>query len=115
MRFPFGAAMFTAITLTIAATGSVSSFAADSYELTLVPPATGENPTAFRLNVATGQVSNVTGSPASDVQDPQPIPAGEYRLYFTQTSDNKLFWLYRLDTRTGRTWFDGSNTWSEIK
>jgi hypothetical protein len=107
--------MFAAITLTVTATGSVTCFAADGYELTLVPPAMGAGLTAFRLNVATGQVSNVTGAAASDVQDPQPIPAGEYRLYFTQTPDNKTFWLYRLDTRTGRAWFDGNNSWSEIK
>jgi len=31
-------------------------------------------------------------------KDPQPIPPGEYRLYSTETSDNKVFWLYRLET-----------------
>ena len=50
-----------------------------------------------------------------DVKDPQPIPAGEYRLYGTETSDNEIFWLYRLETQTGRTWYYSDNSWTEIK
>jgi hypothetical protein len=115
MRFLSRAATCAAITLTLTAMGSAGSLAEGAYELSLVPPAVGAGLTAFRLNVATGQVSNVSGPTPSDVQDLQPIPVGEYRLYFTETPDNKTFWLYRLETHTGRTWFDGNNTWSEIK
>jgi hypothetical protein len=107
--------MFTATTLILTAIGSTRLLAADGYELTVIPPAMGAGIAVFRLNVTTGQVSNVTGAPASDVTDPQAIPPGEYHLYFAETPDNKTFWLYRLETHTGRTWFDGNNSWTEIK
>jgi hypothetical protein len=114
MRLLSRLAILAAMTLSLAAIGSTGSLAADSYTLTIIPPAMGGNPTAFRINVATGQVSNVSGSPSTNVTDPQPIPAGTYRLYSTATPDNKIFWLYRLDTQTGRTWFDSNNSWNEI-
>jgi len=94
MRLLFQVTMFVAIFLIFAAAGSARSLAADGYGLTFVVPPPGGSPTVFRINVTTGQVTNVSGSSYVDVKDPQPIPPGEYRLYSTETSDNKVFWLY---------------------
>jgi len=75
-----------------------------------------QNARLFReINVTTSQVTNVSSSSYVDVKDPQPIPPGEYRLYGTETSDNEIFWLYRLETQTGRTWYYSDNSWTEIK
>jgi hypothetical protein len=115
MRFLSKLAAFAAISLTFTAIGNTSSLAEDGYELAMLPPATGGSITVFRINTATGQVSSVSGTSMSPVADPETLPAGKYRLYFSQTPDNKSFWLYRLETTTGRTWFDGSNSWTEIK
>jgi len=104
-----------AITLTLTAIGSTGSLAEDVYEMAFIAPAIGGGPTVFRINVATGQVGTLGTSAFSDVADPQPIPAGKYRLYVAVTPDNKSFWLYRLETQTGRTWFYSNNNWSEIK
>jgi hypothetical protein len=106
---------FAAITLTFTAIASTRLLAEDGYDLAFIAPPTGGGMTAFRINVATGQVSNVSGANASDVKDPQAIPAGKYRLYTIETPDNKSFWLYRLETQTGRTWFYSDNSWTEIK
>ena len=115
MRFLSRVTMLAAIALTLTAIGSTRSLAEDGYELAFISPATGGGITAFRINVATGQVSNVSGANASDVKDQQAIPAGKYRLYTIETPDNKSFWLYRLETQTGRTWFYSDNSWTEIK
>jgi hypothetical protein len=104
MRFLSRLATFAAVTLTLAAIGTTTSQAEDAYELTIVPAATGGSPQVFRLNVATGQVSFVSGSNFTAIPDPQPIPAGKYRLYFTQTPDQSTYWVYRLETLAGRTW-----------
>jgi hypothetical protein len=115
MRFLTRVTTVAAITLTLTAAGSTGSRAEDGYEIAIVPPVTGGGPTVFRINIASGQVSNASGTNLSDVKDPQAVPAGKYRLYVAVTPDNKTFWLYRLDTQTGRTWFDSDNTWTEIK
>ena len=106
--------MFAAITLILAAFGSTKLLAADAYEMALVPPPAGGSPSIFRLNVSTGDVSYVSGTSYLGVPEPQPIPSGTYRLYLTPASDNKVFWLYRLESQTGRTWFYSNNTWIEV-
>jgi hypothetical protein len=115
MRFLSRVTALAAITLALAAIGSTGSLAQDGYELAFIAPPAGGGITAFRINVATGQVSNVSGASPADVKDPQAIPAGKYRLYTSETPDNKAFWLYRLETQTGRTWFYSDNSWTEIK
>jgi hypothetical protein len=100
--------------LTLTAIGTARSHAEDAYELTIIPAATGGGPSVFRINVATGQVSLLSGSNFTSIPDPQAIPAGKYRLYYTQAPDNKTFWLYRLEALTGRIWFDSTN-WNEIQ
>jgi hypothetical protein len=115
MRFLSRVTAFAAITLTLMTVGGTQSWAADSYELTIVTPAVGGSPIVYRIDVATGKVSNVSASPAADVGDPQAIPAGAYQLYVSETPDNKSYWLYRLETETGRTWFYSNNSWTEIK
>ena len=112
MRFLSRAVTFAVLALTLTVTGGTRSFAADGYKFTLVE-VNGEM-YAFRLNVATGQVSTVSGSGFVEVKDPQAIPAGAYQLYSAETLDHKLFWLYRLETQTGRAWFEMNNTWTEI-
>jgi hypothetical protein len=107
-------AMLAAMSLSLAAIGSTRSLAADAYEIAVIPPPIGGGPTMFRLNVTTGQVSLVSVSPSTDVTDPQPIPAGTYRLYSTEPPDNKSFWLYRLETQSGRTWYYSNNSWIEV-
>ncbi len=100
----------------ITCAGAGASLAAHAFELTLVPPVPNGNPSIYRINIASGQVSNVTGVTAVATQDPQPIPAGDYRLYSVSSADGKgTFWLYRLETQSGRTWFLSNNGWGEIK
>ena len=115
MRFLSRVITFVAMTLALTAIGSTGSLAEDVYEMAVIPAGTGGGATAFRINTASGQVSIVSGDNLVDVKDSAAIPAGKYRLYFTATTDNKTFWLYRLETQTGRTWFDGNNAWIEIK
>jgi hypothetical protein len=115
MRLLCRVTTLAAVILTLTATGSTSSLAEDGYEMAFVAPEIGGGITVFRINVASGQVSNVSGSNFSNTNDPQAIPAGKYRLYVAGTPDNKTFWLYRLDTLTGRTWFYSNNAWGEIK
>ncbi len=52
MRFLSRLAILTAMTLSLAAIGSTRSLAADGYALTVIPPAMGGSPTAFRINIA---------------------------------------------------------------
>ena len=115
MRFLRQLTTFAVIALTLTAIGSTRSLAEDGYELAVIAPEIGGGPTVYRINVASGQVRNVSGSNISDVNDSQAIPAGKYRLYIGQTPDNKTYWLYRLETVTVRTWFYSNNTWTEIK
>jgi hypothetical protein len=102
------------VVLALTAAASAPSLAADAYELTMLPPPPSGSPTVFRLNVTTGQVSDVSGQNAVNTSDPQPLPTGVYRLYVSLTPDAKTFWLYRLETLTGRTWSIYNNVWSEV-
>jgi hypothetical protein len=114
MKILANAIAISAICLLLTCVGETRAAAGSAYELTLIPPTETGSPTIFRLDVVTGQVSDVSGSSAVNTKDPQPIPPGVYRLYATQTSDNKTYWLYRLETLSGRTWFISNNTWSEV-
>ena len=114
MRFISRVTVFAAIALALTAIGSAKSMAEDGYELAYIPPEIGGSPTIYRINVASGQVSSLGATAFSTVTDPQPIPGGKYRLYSTQTPDNKSYWLYRLETQTGRTWFYSNNSWTEV-
>jgi len=105
---------FAAFTLILIAIGSTRSLA-DGYDMALIPPPQGGAPTVYRINVTSGEVSSISGSAFSVIKDPQAIPAGKYQLYFTATPDNKTYWLYRLETQSGRTWFCSGTTWAEIK
>jgi hypothetical protein len=106
--------MLAAIVIPLMALGSTRSLADDGYELAVIPPATGASGiTVFRINVASGHVSSV-GLTLTATKDERPIPPGKYRLYFSETPDNKKYWLYRLETQTGRTWFLSDNIWTEI-
>jgi hypothetical protein len=114
MRYLPQAATFAAAILAFTVMGSAISSAEDGYELTVIRPDASDGVTVYRINVETGLVSNVTGATAADVAESQPLPAGEYRLYSAQTPDKKSYWLYRLDTRSGRTWFFSNNAWNEV-
>jgi hypothetical protein len=115
MRFLFRITMFAAIALTLTAIGSARSMAENVYELAVIPPPeTGGGISVYRINVVTGQVTNASGFTFSDISDSQPVPPGRYRLYFAQTPDQKTFWLYRLETQTGRMWFFSNSVWTEI-
>jgi hypothetical protein len=114
MKILANAIAISAICFFLTCAYETQAAAGSAYELTLIPPTETGSPTIFRLDVVTGQVSDVSGSPAVAMKDPQPIPPGIYRLYATQTSDNKTYWLYRLETLSGRTWFISNNTWSEV-
>ena len=106
MRFLFRITMFAAIALTLTAIGSARSMAENVYELAVIPPPeTGGGISVYRINVVTGQVTNASGFT---------FPPGRYRLYFAQTPDQKTFWLYRLETQTGRMWFFSNSVWTEI-
>jgi len=102
------------VVLALTAAVSAPSSAAGGYELTMLPPPPNGNPTVFRLNVTTGQVSDVSGQNAVNTSDPQPLPTGVYRLYVVVTPDAKTFWLCRLETLTGRTWYIDNNVWNEV-
>ena len=115
MRFLSQLTAFAVIALTLTAIGSTKSLAEDGYDLAVVRPVNSGSITFYRVNVATGQVSNVTGSPVSNVNDPQPIPAGKYRLFIGETPDHTSYWLYRLETASGRIWFYSNNSFTEIK
>ena len=114
MSFLFRAATGAIIAFAPLVTASNAACAQQGYELTMITPSTAGSMAAYRLNVATGQVSNVSGSTSSEVQEPQNIPAGQYRLYSVQTLDKVSYWLYRLETQTGRTWFLSNNSWTEV-
>jgi len=114
MRLLPRAAAFAAMVLTLTVLGAAETLAEDGYELTIIRPDASDGVTVYRVNVETGQVSNVSGASVVDIGDPQPIPVGSYRLYSAQTPDKKSYWLYRLDTRSGRTWFFTNNAWAEV-
>jgi hypothetical protein len=94
--------------------GSAPAFASPTYELAMTAPGASGITNVFRVNVASGAVSNVSNTPIVNIADPQPIPPGNYRLFVATSADGKTFWLYRLETESGRTWFIANNTWREV-
>ncbi len=105
------ASLFLAMTCAFAA----PSLAASPYELTVVPPVPSGSPFIYRINVASGEVSYVSGNNFLALKDARPIPPGSYHLHLQMSSDGKgTYWLYRMDTETGRTWFLGAGAWTEI-
>jgi hypothetical protein len=115
MRFLSPATTLAGLFLLLSALGSGGSLAADAYDLVVLRPPQGGAGMVFRLDVTTGQVSAVSGSGFAPVKDPQPIPLGLYRLYPSETPDKASFWLYRLETLSGRLWSYANGAWSEIK
>ncbi len=91
------------------------SLAEPAYELTVVPPVPNGTPFIYRIDVASGQVSYVSGTNFLVIKDAPPIPPGAYHLHLQTGTDGKgSYWLYRIDAETGRTWFLGAGTWTEI-
>ncbi|HLH12349.1 MAG TPA: hypothetical protein VKV77_10785 [Methylovirgula sp.] len=92
-------------------------FAAQSYaapyEMAMVPPAATYGPSYFRIDVETGEVMSVSGGQYSRTTDATPLPPGDYHL-FPQVDQKGTWWLYRMDSKTGRTWFLLNNAWSEV-
>jgi hypothetical protein len=115
MRLLSQLTIFVAIALAPTAVASTTSLAEDAYDLAIVRPINNGSLIVFRLNVTSGQVSNVSGSPVSNVNDAQPVPAGKYRLFIGETPDHNSYWLYRLETTTGRIWSYSNNGFTEIK
>lgn len=101
------------ISLIIAATTftPLGAFAASPYQLILIPLATG--PLGFRVNVVTGQVNRIGATQFTLTSDTTPLPIGDYHLYQDSTTgSNANWWLYRMDSQSGHTWYlNSSNTW----
>jgi hypothetical protein len=93
---------------------STPALAVPTYELAMTTPATSGNLTVYRLNVASVVVANVSSSPMTNVIDPQPVPPGSYRVFVASSGDGKTYWLYRLETESGRTWFLNNGSWKEV-
>ncbi|MGP8233148.1 MAG: hypothetical protein ACLQL2_10860 [Methylovirgula sp.] len=111
MRSAIGLFLLLAVTCA----GATASLAAPAYELTVVTPGGSVTPVIYRLNVASGEVSYTYGVNFSSTKDPQPVPQGAYRLYAATGTDGKgSYWLYRLETQSGRLWVLGAGIWSEI-
>jgi gamma-glutamylcyclotransferase (GGCT)/AIG2-like uncharacterized protein YtfP len=111
------AMIFVASSLVLAIAGVTSApaaFAAPSYQMVVVPPAVAGSPTYFRINVATGQVMYIGGTQFVLTMDSAPLPQGDYHLYSAATPDGKSYWMYRMDSQSGRTWFITSGTWTEV-
>jgi hypothetical protein len=105
------ASLFLVMTCAFAA----PSLAAPAYELAVVPPVPNGSPFVYRINVASGEVSYVSGNNFLALKDAQPIPPGSYHLHLQMSTDGKgTYWLYRSDAETGRTWFLGAGSWTEI-
>jgi hypothetical protein len=105
------ASLFLVMTCVFAA----PSLAAPAYELTVVPPAPNGAPFIYRINVASGEVSYVSGNNFLAIKDSSQIPPGSYHLHLQMGTDNKgTYWLYRSDAETGRTWFLSAGVWTEF-
>lgn len=90
-----------------------AAFAAPAYEMSFAAPPLAGSPSIFRIAVATGQVMSV-GDKLALTTDAAPLPPGDYHLFLMQTPDEKTYWLYRMDSQSGRVWFLSNNTWTEI-
>jgi len=105
------ASLFLVMTCVFAA----PSLAAPAYELTVVPPAPNGAPFIYRINVASGEVSYVSGNNFLAIKDTSQMPPGSYHLHLQMGTDNKgTYWLYRSDAETGRTWFLSAGVWTEF-
>jgi hypothetical protein len=114
MRY-FGALFCSSLLfVSVMATGPAPALASPSYELVTTTPGSGTTLYVYRINVASGEVSNVSNTPIINMTDPQPIPAGNYRLFIVTQSNGTTYWIYRLETESGRTWFLTNNTWKEV-
>jgi hypothetical protein len=103
------------LALAISGAAAAAPLAPATYALTVVTPSGSATPVIYRLNVATGEVSYTYGVNFSITKDPQPLPPGSYRLYAATGADGKAsYWLYRLETQTGRLWVLGASVWNEI-
>jgi len=117
--------MATALVLAVAGGGTApadfltgvgtapAAFAAPAYEMVFAAPSLGGSPSVFRIAVATGQVMAI-GTQFGPIADAAPLPLGDYHLHVTETPDQKTYWLYRMDSQSGRVWFLSNNTWTEI-
>lgn len=102
--------------LAVALLAATPSFAGSAYELTIAPPAPSGGPTLYRLNVATGAVDFTGGDHFNPTKEQGSIPPGTYRLYVVPAPAGRDgFWLYRLDTQSGRTWSLTNAVWAEIR
>lgn len=111
MRSATGLFLLIAVTCT----GTAVFAAPSAYEVTVVTPGGSATPIIYRLNVATGEVSYTYGVNFSGTKDPQPVPQGTYKLYAASATDGKgNYWLYRLETQSGRLWVLGAGVWNEI-
>ena len=94
-----------AVFLAATAAGATMALADPAYELAVITPAPNAGPNIYRIDVASGQVSQLVGNNFVTTKDPQALPPGSYHLHWISSADAKSYWLYRLDAQTGRTWF----------
>jgi hypothetical protein len=88
--------------------------AGTAYEFAYVPATTVGNPLFFRITVSTGQVFSV-GNKLIVVTEAVPIPPGDYHLYPVVSPKDGSYWIYRMDSQSGRVWFFSNNTFTEAK
>ncbi len=100
------------IFLAATAVNATLAMADPVYELAIITPAPNAGPNIYRIDVASGQVSQVVGNNFVTIKDPQALPPGSYHLHWISSGDAKSYWLYRFDTQTGRTWFF-TTVWTE--
>jgi hypothetical protein len=93
--------------------GAPPALAAHAFEMTIVPPTSALGYTVYRVDIATGVVTFIDSQGQyAKTADPDPIPQGDYHLKFTQAADGKTYWIYRMDSQTGRTWSLVGTTWT---
>src|SRR5579862_2321870 len=90
-----------------------AAHASSSYEMAIVPASNIAGPTYYRVNVATGQVNYISGTQFTATKDAAALPQGDYHLYPQLSPDGKTYWLYRMDSQSGRTWFLSNDSWTE--
>ncbi len=83
---------------------STPAFAAHAYEMTVIPATAALTFNVYRIDTATGSVVSSNGVGYVKTSDPTPLPQGDYHLRYAQSFDGKSYWLYRMDSQTGRTW-----------
>jgi hypothetical protein len=95
--------------------GPTPAFAAHAYEMTIVPPTTALAFPIYRIDPATGVVASSNGSGYLPTSDPSALPRGDYHLRYVQSVDGKNYWLYRMDSQTGRTWSLVGTAWAPMQ